>query len=463
MSKFYNAMTTNDAYTENGDVTNSTSGTALLDWFFQLGAMRKTNENEILRMFTNAFAEAPLDALRALFYARDIRGGQGERRLFRICLKWLVVNYPDVVYNNLHLVPEYGRWDDLFVLFDTDLEPHMAEFILANIYNGNQLAAKWMPREKSAQRDKAFLLAQYWGLSMRDYRKLLAGNTSVVEQQMSANRWAEINYAHVPSKAMLKYRKAFPKHDPEGWLEYLESLSKGETKVNANTLYPSDIVGKIRQGSDEQILDHQWNALPNWVEANDFIPVCDVSGSMSGDPMNVSIGLGLYLSERANDAFKDLIITFSGKPQLHRVRGNNIRERVQNLSRADWGMNTNLRAVFGLILRQGQRFNLSQADMPKNVLIISDMQFDSCVTGFSTFDDINRMYAQSGYTRPNLVFWNVRASDNKAFPVKFDERGVALVSGYSPSIIKHVLTGEMNPVNVMRNVLDSDRYRLVQL
>lgn len=458
---FRKAMKTNDMRTQNNDVTHSTSGKFVLDFFFKLGAMRNESDADKLRVFTSAWAENPLDALRAVFYARDIRQGQGERQLFRVALEWLGENYPDVVAKNLHLVSEYGRVDDLFVLFGTELESDILDYLWDELEKDNGLVAKWMPRETSTNGKLARHIAQSWGLSMREYRKLIVSKTQVVENQMSANDW-NINYSHVPSQAMMKYRKAFPKHDPDGWLSYLNSLEKGETKVNSATLYPSDIVGKILQGSRDRIFDHQWNSLPNWVNEGDFIPVCDVSGSMSGKPMEVSIGLGLYLSERAKPAFKNFIITFSTYPEFHEVVGNNIRERVNNLHRANWQMSTDLRKVFIAILDRAKSYGLSPEDMPKNLLVISDMQFNEGVSGNSTYDDITKMFQNSGYDRPNLIWWNVNAVNN-ATPVKFDESGTALVSGYSPSIMQHILSGDFNPYDIMRKVLDSERYNQIQI
>lgn len=463
---FYDAMTTGDSRTQNYAVTNSTSGSALVDFFFSVGALRKANDQEIVSRFARAYGEDKLLALKILFYGRDIRGGQGERRLFRVILRWLADMDRDVVLANLHLVPHYGRWDDLFVLVDTDLKYDVYDLFGGGIANGDGLVGKWMPREGGANDAIAKDMASYWGMSMREYRQMIVDLSTTVEQLMSSNQWSEIEYQHVPSVAMMKYRKAFARHNPTRWANYMEQLESGKAKVNAAVLYPSDIVGKILNGQRDEIFNHQWNALPNYVSNGDFIPVCDVSGSMSGKPMEVSIGLGLYLSERnTSDAFRDLIITFSAQPKFHKIQGDGIVGRVANLSRANWDMNTNLEAVFRLILRQAMTFDLPNDEMPKNILIISDMEFDQCVYGGndqSLYNGAEQMYRDYGYTMPSIVFWNVDAKSSN-YPVKYNQNGVALVSGYSPSIMKTVLGAEFNPYSIMINTIESERYSPVSL
>jgi hypothetical protein len=245
--------------------------------------------------------------------------------------------------------------------------------------------------------------------------------------------------------------------------EYLGAVKKGEKKIHAGAIFPSDIVAAYWAGENDDVLEEQWKALPNYVpEGQSFIPVCDVSGSMNGMPMYVSVALGIYLSERNVGPFKDGFITFSGRPTLQHLHGD-LRSRIIQLARADWDMNTNLEAVFKLILDQGKKNGVAEEDMPENILIISDMQFDQCVNRPSdnAFEMIKRMYNEAGYHLPNVVFWNVRTSSG--VPVKIDQSGAALVSGYSPSVMQSVLGGEMNPINVVMRVLESDRYIPVQV
>lgn len=452
-------MLTNNMFTENLDPTHSTSDSSLLDFFFKIGAMRFNSEKEIVQAFIKAASEDEIAAMRTLFCGRDVRGGQGERRLFRVIIKWLGENYPKTALKVLHLIPFYGRWDDMLVLLDTEIAGYVAEYLWENSQK-DPLCAKWLPREKSANHKYAVQLARFWGFSRKKYRRWVVDHSRTVEQKMSANKWEEIDYEQVPSMSMLRHRNAFQRHDPIGWEDYMESLEKGEAKINAKVLYPSDIVGQILNGDDDRTLSYQWEELPNWVSSNDFIPVCDVSGSMTGKPMEVSIGLGLYLSERNIGPFQDQVITFASKPQFHYIQGRNIVERVSSLEKADWGMSTNLRAVFSMILERGEAANLSPEEMPKYVLIISDMNFDRACSRQSTFDDITEMYEQSGYKRPQLVFWNVNAF-NDSTPVKVGEHGTALVSGYSPSIVKNLLQGELEPAKVMWNTILDTRYNYV--
>jgi hypothetical protein len=460
---FFEALQTNDTFTENLMPTHSTSGSHVVDLFFKMGGWRGASPDEIVPILEAAFVESSILTARAMFYNRDVRGGQGERRTFRIMFRHMCVYHPDVARKNIELVPFYGRWDDLLVAIGTTVEDDALDYILFALKDGKGLCAKWMPREGKKYHKVARHLMKRWGLSPRGYRKLLAGNTNVVESLMCAKQWGEINYEHVPSVAMKKYRKAFDRNDAVRFAEYLGAVAKGEKKINAGAIFPSDIVAAYWAGAKDDALEVQWKALPNYVpEGQSFIPVCDVSGSMAGMPLYVSIALGIYLSERNVGPFKDGFITFSGRPTLQHLHGD-LQSRIFQLARADWDMNTNLEAVFKLILDQGKKNGVAEEDMPENILIISDMQFDQCVNRPSdnAFEMIKRMYNEAGYQLPNVIFWNVRTSSG--VPVKIDQSGAALVSGYSPSVMQSVLGGEMNPINVVMRVLESDRYIPVQV
>lgn len=469
--KLIDAMQHEDARTENGALTHSTSSDYAVDLFFQINAMRARSDRDLIDMFIPALEESPLDAMKILFYSRDVRGGQGERRAFRIILRYLAENYPEVVRPNIALIPEYGRWDDVLELVDTPLEDEAFALIKhALLEEHDGLCAKWMPREKSSKRRVATKLRNYLGLSPKRYRKLLVEFTRVVEQAMCANNWEGIVYEHVPSYAMKNYRKAFARHDEARWQSYVDSLNKGEAKVNAATLYPHDVVrpflaryGGVNKPEGADLLNAQWKALPNYMVNNDerVIPVCDVSGSMSGTPMEVSIALGLYISERNKGPFKDAFITFSANPKLQVVHGNHLHDRVRQLATADWGMNTNLEAVFELVLDKAVRHNVPENEMPTMILILSDMEFDRCVRGgqdMTLMNNIRVRYEEAGYQLPKVVFWNLRAAQ-KNMPVKYNETGTALVSGFSASILTQLLSGgEFSPVAIMRQTIDSDRY-----
>lgn len=496
MNNFFEALTTKDMVTENGMATHSTSGSFCLDLFYRMAATRQGfgwNRNqsemwrELLRLFNSAWVEDPEVTLKMIFYLRDVRGGQGERLAFRILFRQICLNYPEVAIKNLVNVPFYGRWDDLFCAYETPVQDSAYDLILHGLKSGDKLCAKWMPRENKSFSFLAKSLMKYFELSPRQYRKLLSGNTEVVENLMCKREWEKINYSHVPSNAMLKYRKAFRKRDTERFLAFLESLKKGESKINSKVLYPHEIVkqfwGKQLEKDDEELLQQMWDNLPDFVGDGSFITVNDVSGSMSGDPMLISVSLGIYLSQRNKSVFRDGFITFSGNPKLQYLKGS-LRERINQLHRAEWGYNTNLEAVFDLILNKAKESNLKNSDLPKCILIISDMQFDQCVgmssskndrysyysrNSFSTFNPtalemIKDKYNKFGYDIPRVVFWNVRNS--QGIPAKKDDFGVALVSGYSPSIMMFLLKGELDkfsPIEIVKDVVYSERYERVNL
>jgi hypothetical protein len=462
----FKAMTTKDTFTENGMPTNSTSSNPVLDLFFKMGGWTNTtSENEILDAFTRAYSFDRLLTTKCLFYSRDIRGGQGRRRAFRIMLKWVCINDPRIVVENIENIPLYGRWDDILVALGTPVDGHAVALILFYLQKGDKLCAKWMPRENKAGHDIAKLLMGKWGLSPRSYRKLLAGNTEVVENLMCANEWSGIDYNHIPSVAINKHRKSFYRHDCDRFSEWIASLEKPESgnKIHADAIYPHDIVKRIGiYGEGNSVLEAQWKALPNYVsEGRKILPVCDVSGSMMGEPLEVCVSLGLYLSERNSGPFKDGFVTFSGHPTLQILSGN-LASRIRQLETSKWEMNTNLEAVFNLILTKAVSVRLPEKDMPTEILILSDMQFDRCVSHprASAMDMIESMYAEAGYRRPNVIFWNLRTSSG--VPVKYDESGVALVSGFSPSIMKSLLGGNLTPIKMMMNVLGSERYSRIK-
>ena len=470
-NSFLNALQTRDARTENDMVTHSTSGSRVLDLFYGMGGSRQMGETAIIRLASSAFGEDALLTTKAMFYNRDVRGGQGERRSFRLMFRWLCENYPEIAIKNLTNVPFYGRWDDLFVAVNTPVEVPAIDTIASALKAGDKLCAKWMPREgkgKTSGRYKdAMVLRKYLDLTPRSYRKLLAGNTQVIESFMCSGKWESIDYNHVPSVASNKYRHAFGKHDFTRYSAWLESLSKPESgnKIHADAIFPHTIVhgylsnhyGGIK-GLDKT-LEAQWKALPNYVpDGQSFIPVCDVSGSMNGEPMEVSVSLGVYLSERNKGPFKDAFLTFSGHPKLQVLTGDTLRGKIEQLETSQWDMNTDLEAVFKLILSKATSGSVPAEDMPQTILIISDMQFDQCIEKPSNtaMDMIRRQYETAGYKIPNVVFWNVRTS--QGIPVKLDEQGTAIVSGFSPSIMKNLLSGEMRPDAVMLRTLLDPRY-----
>jgi len=476
MSTLLRAMQTNDSYTENGMMTNSTSLNMCVDLFFQIGAMRGQDKVRLINVFTKAFGENPLTAMRLLFWARDIRGGAGERQIFRDIMTYLAKNRTKTLSKNLHLVSEFGRWDDLLVLVGTPLESQALGLIAEALNAKNGLCAKWMPRPNIGNRDKKKLantLRKYMGLSPKEYRKMLVESSNTVEQLMCAKEYSQIEYSKLPSKAMSDYMKAFKKNDLARFEAYLNSVEQGETKINAGAVYPYDIIKNLKQGNYKGA-NVQWNALPNYLEnSNDrLLPVVDVSGSMEcpagQNPnvtcMDVSISLGLYISQRNVGVFQDAFVTFSSSPSLQYLKGS-LSERYDQLRRADWAMSTNIQAVFDLILSKAKASNVSEDEMPTMVLILSDMEFNyagGLHWNQSAQQMIERKYAEAGYTMPKIVYWNIQSRGDNNKPVHFDENGTALVSGFSPALLTNLLAGkELTPLSMMMSVIDSERYASV--
>ncbi len=476
---------TNRAYTTNGALVRESTGTALLDFFSKGGALRN-NPQESVRLFDMAFDESPELAVKAMFYFRDVRGGQGERNTFHLQLRHLLKLSPDTVVKNLPLIAEYGRWDDMFAIFGGDMTTAIVKLVKTQLFNdisnlekdeSISLLAKWMPTvgAGTVSTRLAHKLARRMKITDREYRKLIAKlreNLNVVERKMSRNQWGDIDYSTVSSNAMMKNRRAFKRHDEARFEQFVDAVNSGEETINASTLYPYEIVEKCRVWNtppeNYNLLNAQWNALPDYtadgVDENS-IAVVDTSGSMSGDPMNVAISLGIYLGERAKGAYKDHFITFSANPKLQKIEGTDIVKKVQNLSRAQWDINTNLEKVFMLILNVALEKNLSQEDMIDKLYIISDMQFDSCVgqSDKTMFQHLAGVFQSHGYVIPKLVFWNVRASVGNT-PMSLDDRGFQNVSGLSPSIFKYLMTGEFkDATGLMLDVLESERYQAIVL
>lgn len=485
MNKFLEVMTEKDAYTNNGALTNSTSHNACLDLFFLAGACRKESEQNIINKLVQAYSEDRVKTLKIIFWAGDIRQGAGERRFFKLALNWLNNNHKEDLETYMSYVPEFSRWDVLFDLVDND---NVLNYICENVKT-NGLLCKWLPR-KTSTTDKhkivngdtttitkkrrilhnglAGKICQKLCLTPKEYRKLIVANTKVVEQQMCAKKWNEIEYAHVPSVAMNKYNKAWYRNDGERFTKYIEDVKAGKSKINASAIFPHDILKSTfycwNWGSAElnEAQITQWNNLPNWLEgkSNSIIPVCDVSGSMSGLPICISVALGLYISERNEGVFKDAFITFSERPQMQILKGN-INDRIKQLVTSKWDMNTNFVKVFELILDKAIQNRLSQDDLPKTILAISDMEFDCASSGGTNYEHIKALFERYGYKLPQIVFWNVNGRAGNV-PVTVRNENVALISGASPSIIKAVLTDNISPIKIMNNAIEVERYSFIK-
>jgi hypothetical protein len=470
MMKFVDALRQEDQLTENGMTTNSTSLNMCVDLFFTIGAMRGQDKQRLISGFSKAFNEDSTRALKILFWARDVREGAGERQVFKDILVYLANERTEALAKLVKFIPEFGRWDDLLVLFGTPAEAEaLNEIKRALLEDKNSLCAKWMPR-KGANAER---LRKHLQITPKEYRKTLVEMTKVVETQMCAGEWEQIEFGKLPSLASSRYQKAFGRRTPETYGAYIDALQKGEEKINAGAVYPYDIVKSLQHG-ETKVATEQWKALPNWMENNGgemILPVVDVSGSMAtpagNNPnltcMMVAISLGLYISERNEGPFKDAFITFHETPELQVLSGS-LNDRYTQLANASWGMNTNLESVFKLVLNQATKHKLSEAEMPTKILILSDMEFDAAVGNYrdewgpTAHQMIQQMYDDAGYKMPQIVFWNIE-SRNGGVPVKFDEQGTALISGFSPAIMKSIIGGEIeSPEQIMDKTILVERY-----
>lgn len=459
MTSLLAALTANtnaETFTLNGALTEATTANKHLDLFFLAGASRSMADTDIIKVFEESYRINKIITLQIFCWAIDIRAGAGERRFAQICLRYLYDNDRDIFNKIFLLIPQLSRWDLLFDYSNKEILDFVYQTLNANC-SATALCAKWMPREHS-KKFKLFRKAfqKEFKLSNVRYRKLISSKTKVVETLMSENKWSDIKYNTVPSVAMNKYRQAFFAKDNERFKTYINDVAEGEDQIKAGSIYPHDIFKgwqREDQSNDAKLkaIEAQWNALPNYLLNNQqrIIPVCDVSGSMCGTPLAISVALGVYLSERNTGYFKDAFITFSNRPTLQLLKGN-VCQRFNQLTHADWGSSTNLLAVFNLILQNAKSYNVSQSEMPTRILIISDMEFDEAAEGTTNYVAIQNAYEAANYEMPTLVFWNVNGRLNN-YPARNEDK-VILVSGASPSILKHVLN--------LNNINETDSYAL---
>lgn len=475
----------NETTTTNGAKAFKSTKSHVLDLFYKGGAMRNASKSEKTHLVSMAYNEDPLSTMRALFYLRDVRGGQGEKNFFQVAIEYIANNHKEGMRNNIALIGEYGYWKDVLVLLDTELKNETLLIIAQQLMLDSKsehpsLLAKWLPSENaSSQNTKrlAKIIRESLKVTPKQYRKLLSSlraKISLVETKLTEGRYADIDYTSIPSKAGMVYRKAFYRNDEERYTDFLNALSKGTVKVNSSTLYPSDIVEKILGNSwynspkltqsDRELFEGQWKNLLNFITSSeDSIVMADTSGSMTGTPMNVAISLAIYIAERNKGAFNGYFMTFNSKPQFVEVVGKDITEKAVNVKHAPWGGSTNIESALNSILDVAINANIPQSEMIKKIYIVSDMQFDYCTRyNETTFHAMKRKFAEHGYELPQIVFWNVNGSDN--VPVTTNEQGVALVSGYSPSIMKNLLGKEdLTPYGLMMDVIDSERYGAITI
>lgn len=505
----------NVSVTENGAVGYRTTGKELLDLNFAVSSLRKMSDKEVAERFIRAFCEDKILAMKWLFYARDVREGLGERRLFRVVLAYLVESNPEMVIPVINLIPEYGRYDDLWCLLDNPKSARVVYQIvdaqlradLKGMAEGKpiSLLAKWLPsinasNPKTKAYGKKICKALY--MHEREYRKTLVAlrkYLDVVEVKMSGKNWSEIKYEAVPSRANLIYNSAFLRNDEERRRDYLGKLEKGETKINASTLFPHDIVNKYTGGGSysmkpkDATIEALWKALPDMVKGcGNTIVVADGSGSMttrvdvksSVSALDVANALAIYFAERSSGQFKDKYITFSERPQfVDFSKCNSLHDKLQMARTHNEVANTNIEKVFDMILTAAVINHMTQEDLPENILIISDMEFDRCATsgeaqlrrGYwgnyydttlkaptqTLFGTIAKRYESYGFKMPRLVFWNV-ASRTGTIPVKENDLGVALVSGFSVNVAKMVMSGKTDPFECLLETLNSERYAPVE-
>lgn len=488
----------NMTLTENGAATYESTGSECLDLFASIGALRRESDEEIIKRFVRAYTENPYIAMKILFFARDIRGGLGERRIFRTVLGWLAKNEPLTVNKNLEYVAEYGRFDDLLALMDTPCEKVMLSILRRQFIRDTDalkdgkavsLLAKWLPSVNASNVDTKRLgkrIAKALGCSEVEYRKTLSAlraEIRIIENNLRKKDYT-FDYEKQPSRAMFKYKKAFIRNDEQRYSDYINAVNSGKTVLHADNVSPYELVapylntgwfGGIRNfmkditPAEKEALNATWKSLPDFETDENAIAVIDTSGSMYWDsapiPASVALSLGLYFAEHNKGAFKNHFIEFSERPKLIEIKGETFADRLRYVASFNEVANTNLEAVFDLILSAAVKNKVPKEEMPAKLVIISDMEFDSCVNNASTtnFKNAQNKYEASGYKLPNIVFWNV-ASRNRQQPVTQNEQGVFLVSGCTPRLFSMVADGnmsEMTPYSFMMEVLSSERYERI--
>lgn len=476
--------------TENGALAYKTTGNELLDFFSVAGAMRTRRENEIIDKFSAAYRAEPMLTTRALFYTGDVRGGLGERRTFRTCLKWLANHYPKAVSANIHNIAHYNRWDSMFVLEGTRVENEMWGFIEITLKNDLilfeqkkpiTLLAKWMPSINTSSKNTRKLAKkaiQKLGIrSEKHYRKMLSmlrEYLNVTEHHMSAQDWEKIDYEKVPSYAMSKYSRAFFKHDNERFNAYKTAVKNGTAKVNASVLYPYDLTHNYLFGSNNNLMvEEQWKALPNYIEGkNNILIMADVSGSMYGRPLETSIGLAIYFAERNHGDFANLYMTFTDKPHYMKINPNfTLQQKCAQVKNTDIGYSTNLAKAFDYVLETAKKGNVPAEDMPKAIVVISDMEIDGVFAeaegrydfwgshnkySVDFVDEMQKRFAAAGYTMPKLVLWNVESRNDTQLT---QNKNVLLFSGQSASTFKNLLDSlTCDAYEAMVKTLMNERY-----
>ena len=477
---------TNIGVTENGALVNATTNSAIVDYFATFGAMRDSSVEDIISTFDAAFCENPEYAVKLLFYFRDVRGGVGERNSFRVVLEYLAENHSKIVKDNLELISEYGRWDDLFCLLNTSLRNDVLMLVKKQLLaDGSSdrpsLLAKWMPSINASSvetRKLALEFVKEFGFASVEYRKILSvlrKKIDIVETKVTEKNYSAIDYSKIPSKAGLKYKTAFFTHDTDRYKAFIDAVNSGEKKINAGTLFPYEIIKKCigyGESREEAALNAFWKNLPDYGKGYEInaIAVIDTSGSMTCNdalPISSAIALGIYFAERNKGPYANHFISFASRPQLIEITGSNIARKARGILDKSLVDNTNIEAVFNLILNTAIKNKLSQSEIPERVIIISDMQFDAQIDGTANttklFDSIKAKWVSTKYKYPKLVFWNVNATKS-TFPMTIDEAGVQFVSGHSPVIFESILTDKfLSPMQIVENIVKKERYAKIKI
>lgn len=486
--------------TENGALVRKTTYNSCLDLFALVGSVRNRESKEIITLFEKAYNEDQLTAMKILFYLRDIRGGIGERNTFRVIAKYMADAHTTSMRKNLEFISEFGRWDDLYAFIDTSLQNDALEIIKKQLSKDLEsenpsLLAKWMPSENtssSTTRRNATITRKYLKMSPKTYRKTLTKlrkKINIVETKLCENNYKDIEYDKLPSGAGLKYKDAFFRHDEERYKQFIEDVSTGKTKINSSTLFPYELVREaenfiydcnnfetISYNDKRTLLNEMWKALPDYVGNNDedCLAVVDVSGSMRGTPMQMAISLGLYVAEKNKGAFKNHFITFSKTPELIEIIGDDFVGKVEFIKSSNWGYNTNLEAVFDLILNVAIKNNLPQSQLPSRLFIISDMEFDDAIQDSfwvtyenkiykeTLFQTIAKKYKDAGYEVPTLVFWNANSRNDLIPAIEDDGIKVQYVSGASPRTFELLLKNEtLTALDLMFEAINVERYNCI--
>ncbi len=505
---FANAATTvaNMTTTENGHPVASTTGSALLDLYGQVGALRGQDEKRICDLLDWAVAEDPLLARKIMFYARDCRGGTGEREVFRTMLRHMAKKYPsDALMCDISLIPEFGRWDDLYSLVDTPLESQMWDEMNRQLFKDEaalaegkavSLLGKWLKSCNASSKETKRLgqkTREALGYSEKEYRRILKklrDAIRLVESKMSSQKWGEIEYEHVPSRAGMIYRGAFRKHDEARYRAYIESVEKGEKKINVAMNTPQDLVHAytgteyyiLKRGRVEEdpTIEAMWKNQPDYIHSDEnVLCMVDVSGSMYGRPIEVSTGLGMYFAQKNTGAFHNLFMTFESEPRFVKLDDNgSFLDNLRKTFNAPWGGSTDLNRACEAMLKFAIRNHVPQRDMPTRLIIISDMEIDMATGHYGLYggrargdfsdilhiDELREMYRQAGYNMPQVVYWNVESRDNH-FHTRSDVPGTMLASGSSPRVFEAVMAMkdlDITPYDAMLEVLNGGRYAMVR-